>query len=322
MAQWLAQTLGHNQFSLSVASADASFRQYLRLNVAEESSLIVMDAPPDKENCQPFIQVQALLHQQQVPVPEVLAFDPTWGFMLLTDLGDQQLLSHLNDSNVMPLYQQAIRIIEQIQSTTDLAGLPAYDETLLRTEMQLFSDWFLGHHLGVRLSAHEQGQLNTVTDALVSNALEQPQVMVHRDFHSRNLMWQTDQTNPNGRLSVIDFQDAVVGPDTYDLVSLLKDCYIAWPDTVLDPLLQSFFQNNRPQDSDYLEFVKQFDWMGAQRHLKAIGIFCRLNYRDGKSGYLNDIPLTMKHLLRTCRRHDALLPLADILDHHLPRIKP
>lgn len=298
--QWLVSDCSLSDFAIEVASADASFRRYfrVRLNNTQSQSYIVMDAPPDKEDCAPFIHIARLLEQCGVHAPHIYQYDATQGFMLLSDLGNRAYLDQLNPHTVDALYGDAISAIVRMQQIS--AELPAYDETLLRTEMSLFSDWYLARHLQLELTPAQQSVLDNTFSLLVDNALKQPQVFVHRDYHSRNLMI-TDENNPG----VIDFQDAVVGAASYDLVSLIKDCYIAWPrHKQLQWIEQYLAQTPLQLDKDV--FIKQLDLMGLQRHIKVCGIFARLNYRDGKPGYLADIPRTLAYVFDTCQRYDEL----------------
>lgn len=305
--QWLVSDCGLSDFVIEVASADASFRRYfsVRLNNNQPQSYIVMDAPPDKEDCAPFIHIARLLEQGSVHAPHIYQYDATQGFMLLSDLGNRAYLDQLNPDTVDTLYGDAISAIVRMQQIN--AELPAYNETLLRTEMSLFNDWYLARHLQLELTAAQQRVLDTTLNLLVDNALQQPQVFVHRDYHSRNLMI-TEENNPG----VIDFQDAVVGAASYDLVSLIKDCYIAWPrHKQLQWIKQYLAKSTLQIETD--AFVKQLDLMGLQRHIKVCGIFARLNYRDGKPGYLADIPRTLAYVFDVCRRYDELNEFAGLL---------
>lgn len=306
--QWLEADCGLSNFAIEVASADASFRRYfrVRLNNSQPQSYIVMDAPPDKEDCAPFINIARLLEQAGVHAPHIYQYDAAQGFMLLSDLGNCAYLDQLNLDTVDALYGDAISAIIHMQQIK--AELPAYNDTLLRTEMSLFSDWYLARHLQLELTPIQQRVLDNTIELLVDNALQQPQVFVHRDYHSRNLMI-TDENNPG----VIDFQDAVVGAASYDLVSLIKDCYIAWPrHKQLQWIDQYLTQSELPIEKD--TFVKQLDLMGLQRHIKVCGIFARLNYRDAKPAYLADIPRTLAYVFDVCQRYDELNEFATLLD--------
>ncbi|MBL8505194.1 MAG: phosphotransferase [Methylobacillus glycogenes] len=319
--EWLAQVLPGKSLHLSPASADASFRRYFRVEFEGSPSLIAMDAPPPQEDCRPFVQVAQLFLQAGLHVPKVLAEDLQHGFLLLDDLGNNTYLQALNaDTNVAdPLYRDAFNALIQLQQASQPGVLPPYDEALLTREMQLFPDWYIARHLGLSLSEKQQQVITQTMDVLNRNILAQGQVYVHRDYHSRNLML----TAPNP--GVLDFQDAVYGPITYDLVSLLKDAYISWDeDKVLDWVVR-YWQGARaaglPVPGDIADFYRDFEWMGVQRHLKVLGIFARLYHRDGKDGYLKDMPLVMDYLRRACNRYRELRPLLRLLDEIL-EIKP
>lgn len=290
------------------ASADASFRRYFRIS-HKEKSWIAMDAPPDKEDCTPFVHVAHMIEAVGVQAPHIYHYCPDLGFMLLSDLGSSLYLTGLDNGHADTLYQDAIDAIIKMQTLNN--GLPAYNAPLLNNEMQLFSDWYLGQHLGIELSLAQQQILSNTFDILRNNALQQTQVFVHRDYHSRNLLI-TEADNPG----VIDFQDAVIGPISYDLVSLLKDCYIAWPREKILNWLDYFMQGSGLcRNINREQFIHWFELMGMQRHLKAIGIFARLNHRDGKPGYLNDIPRTLAYVVDCCRRYDELQPMAQLIEH-------
>lgn len=319
--EWLAQVLPGKSLQLSPASADASFRRYFRVEFEGSPSLIAMDAPPPQEDCRPFVQVAQLFLQAGLHVPKVLAEDLQHGFLLLDDLGNDTYLQALNaDTNVAdPLYRDAFNALIQLQQASQPGVLPPYDEALLTREMQLFPDWYIARHLGLSLSEKQQQVITQTMEVLNRNILAQGQVYVHRDYHSRNLML----TAPNP--GVLDFQDAVYGPITYDLVSLLKDAYISWDeDKVLDWVVR-YWQGARaaglPVPGDIADFYRDFEWMGVQRHLKVLGIFARLYHRDGKDGYLKDMPLVMDYLRRACNRYRELRPLLRLLDEIL-EIKP
>ncbi|MFC3193471.1 aminoglycoside phosphotransferase family protein [Marinicella sediminis] len=316
LSQWLNHVLETNDFRVETASEDASFRQYFRVKCGD-LSYIAMDAPPQLEDCRPFVKVQAILQQHQVHVPLIKAHDEVMGFMLLTDFGHQLYLDLLNESNYHAMYAMAIDELVILQSAP-VDAIPAYDRPLLSTELNLFSEWFIGHHLNHQLTEQQQLIVQQLHELLIDNALAQPQVFVHRDFHSRNLMWTDDKPG------VIDFQDAVCGPVTYDLVSLLKDCYIRLPEPTVDDLISYYLQQSglahKPAFSR-TQFVRWFDLMGLQRHLKAIGIFSRLNYRDGKPGYLKDIPRTMSYVQDVCDCYPELSALKQLLKEMLPTIR-
>ncbi|NKB36255.1 MAG: phosphotransferase [Gammaproteobacteria bacterium] len=290
---WLENEIELGNYSLTVASADASFRRYFRL-VHQGETYIVMDAPPQHEDCWAFIDISTRLLECGLNVPVVYEQNLEDGFLLLSDLGEDLFLDNLNDSNADELYKSAIHSLLTMQTQARVAGLPAYDESLLFSEMQLFRDWLLNKHLQIDLGKEENRQLDTVFAILSTSALQQQQVFVHRDFHSRNLL-----VNEGGP-GIIDYQDAVLGPLSYDLVSLLKDCYIKWPRHKIDEWLAYYLQQN--EELKLLgpvmpELIKDFDLMGVQRHLKASGIFARLYLRDGKDGYLADIPRTLSYII-------------------------
>lgn len=314
--QWLKETIGTSQFSCKPASEDASFRSYYRIQTST-TDYIVMDAPPEHEDCHSFIKVQGILKHQGVNVPEIFAFQEQLGFMLLSDFGNELYLNHLNKDTCIALYQPAIDELLKIQSVKYTDQVPAYDRHLLQNELNLFSDWFIGTHLEIELTQAQCKTIQQVEQMLIDNAINQPQVFVHRDYHSRNIMLV------NEKPGVIDFQDAVNGPITYDLASLLKDCYISWPREICEELVTYYItkhnQQHQPQ-LNYDEFINWFDLMAAQRHMKAIGIFCRLNYRDGKKQYLNDIPRTMKHLIDTCVQYPALQEFGTVLNDISPTL--
>ena len=301
---WICQHYDVKENSFSVVSGDASFRRYFRFfakqtNSFDEISLIAVDAPPELENSQPFIDIANLLANNNVPVPVIYEVDLKQGFYIQQDFGDQLLLDFLNDESADGLYQQAMHHIAHMQHV-ESENLPLYDTQLLQREMNLFTDWYLSKHLNLTLNDEQSNTLQTCYQLLENNALEQPQVFVHRDYHSRNLMLLADNS-----LGIIDFQDAVKGPITYDLVSLLRDCYITWPQDKIDQWLKYFHQHivsDIPLDT----FTRWFDLMGMQRHIKAAGIFCRLNYRDGKSGYLNDIPRTLNYIKEVSEKYPEL----------------
>ena len=276
-----------------------------------------MDAPPGQEDTRPFVAIARRLREIGLNVPEVLADDPGRGFLLLSDLGTQQYLAALDEGSVGRLYGDALGALVTLQACGPGAGeLPPYDEALLLREMELFRDWYLGRHLGLTLGAAEQQVLDNAFRLLAATALAQPQVAVHRDYHSRNLM--VAPHNPG----ILDFQDAVFGPVTYDLVSLLRDCYIAWPQALVEEWALGYqhlaFDSGILRERDEERFLRWFDLMGVQRHLKAIGIFARLNHRDGKAGYLKDIPRTLAYLQTVAGRYRELHDLTLLLQEHPP----
>ena len=312
LERWLAQQFAGIPFQLASASEDASFRRYFRARLADGRSYIVMDAPPEKEDCTPFLHVARLLRGAGVNAPEAHANDPGQGFLLLTDLGTTTFLAAFNEQNADDLMRDATAALLRWQLATRAAELPPYDEALLRREMALFPDWYVGRHLGRTLSAAQQRALQEVFALLASSALAQPQVYVHRDYMPRNLM--LCEPNPG----VLDFQDAVVGPITYDAVSLLRDAFLTWDEgRVLDWAVRYWEGAKKaalPVDRDFAEFWRAFEWMGLQRHLKVMGIFARLTYRDGKAKYVADTPRFVQYARAVSRRYGVLAPLARLLD--------
>jgi hypothetical protein len=271
-----------------------------------------MDAPPEQEPCDRFIDVAGRLRACGLSAPEIIAANLEDGFLLLTDFGGDDYLSKLDAQSEAPLYADALDALLTMQSKADFDGLPKYDEALLLREMDLFHDWFLGELLGIELDASQQSAWLRTRELLVANALAQPQVFVHRDYHSRNLMVLA-QGNPG----ILDFQDAVHGPVTYDLVSLLRDCYIAWPRERVEQLALGYHQSASERglfDTDAAQFLRWFNLMGVQRHLKAVGIFSRLKIRDGKSRYLRDIPRTLGYIEAVSGGEMSMLGLLRLLD--------
>lgn len=311
LQRWLDREFSGADFTLAPASADASFRRYFRVTLPDRT-LIAMDAPPQHEDCKPFLHVAEVFGAAGVNVPEVLATDLQQGFLLLTDLGHTTYLSALNEADADRLYRDAMEALLRIQMASRPGVLPPYDEALLTREMRLFPEWYVQRHLGCVLDDRQQTALQQVFDILNRNILAQGQVYVHRDYHSRNLMVCDD--NPG----ILDFQDAVHGAITYDLVSLLKDAYIRWEEEQVIDWVVRFWEGARkarlPVPADFSEFYRDFEWMGAQRHIKVLGIFARLYHRDGKAGYLDDMPLVMDYLRRACARYVELRPLLRLLD--------
>lgn len=312
MRQWAASTLPEPLTGLEVASADASFRSYYRVRTAA-ASYIVMDAPPSHEDCRPYLHVARLFRAAGANTPEILAENLAEGFLLLTDFGDTTYLKALDERTADPLYRAANAALVKIQGASRADELPAYDEALLRRELALFPDWYVGRHLDVRLSEAQRQVMETAFAAIVANNLAQPRVYVHRDWHSRNLM-VTERDNPG----VLDFQDAVYGPITYDLVSIYKDAYISWDEERLLDWVIRYWEAARkaglPVHADFADYYRDFEWMGVQRHIKVLGIFARLYHRDGKAGYLNDMPRVLAYLRRACERYRELRPFLGVLD--------
>ncbi|MDT8310894.1 MAG: phosphotransferase [Methylophaga sp.] len=312
--QWLQRLFPGQQFTLTSASSDASFRRYFRVNTAE-NSWIVMDAPPAHEDIKPFIQIGKLLASHKLPVPQIFQQNLEQGFLVLGDLGNTSFLSVLNQDSVQNLYRQAIDCIVQMQLINKPADLPNYDDKLLANELALFDQWFLSRHLGLEKPAF----VDDLYVFLINEAQQQPQALVHRDYHSRNLMLQSD-----GSVGIIDFQDAVWGPITYDLVSLLRDVYIQWPAALVTELLK-YYRQQAIEQQIFTESVTEqqlqrwFDLIGLQRHLKILGIFCRLHYRDNKANYLNDLPMTLNYVYEVCSQYPELTELFNYLQQ--PAIK-
>jgi aminoglycoside/choline kinase family phosphotransferase len=297
--------------SLQPASADASFRRYFRL-AAGTGTLIAMDAPPGKEDVRPFMHVARLLRDAGLNAPQVLEADPAQGFLLLTDLGRDTYLTVLNDSNAAALFAEATDALLRWQQATRPGELPPYDEALLRRELALFPDWYVARHLGLTLSPSQREVLDRMFGRIVAANLAQPTVYVHRDYMPRNLMIATP--NPG----ILDFQDAVIGPVTYDLASLFRDAFISWDEErVIDWSIRYWERARRaglPVSDDFGAFWRDFEWMGLQRHLKVLGIFARINYRDGKPNYLADTPRFVRYVRTVAQRYDELAPLARLFD--------
>ena len=342
LVQWLQSLFPGESFALAPASADASFRRYYRAtfqhpgnddgqakrrkqagmqDVAQRvGTFIVMDAPPQHEDCRPFLHIAKLFEDAGAHVPHVYAQNIEQGFLLLSDLGDTTYLQALADgesSAARNLYGQATDALITIQLASRENELPPYDEALLLREMRLFPDWYIARHLNIPLSDAQKAKLEDVFARIIANNLAQPRVYVHRDYHSRNLM-KLDEDNPG----ILDFQDAVYGPITYDLVSLFKDAYIRWEEAqVLDWLVRYWEKARKaglPVHQDFGEFYRDYEWMGVQRHLKVLGIFARLYHRDGKEGYLKDLPLVMSYLRTACARYVDLKPLLVLLEELQP----
>jgi N-acetylmuramate 1-kinase len=367
LIQWLHSQFPDERFTLAPASADASFRRYFRATFADGTTRVVMDAPPPHEDCRPFLHIAKLFEEAGTHVPHVYAQDIEQGFLLLSDLGNTTYLQALTASNARDLYDAATDTLIKIQLASRENELPPYDEALLLREMRLFPEWYITRHLGVTLNEAQNAKLETVFARIIDNNLAQPRVYVHRDYHSRNLMYvERPLLNPLGETTshstrlpktaakslvipqagraqrggrsqanekgnfltspgILDFQDAVYGPVTYDLASLFKDAYIHWEEAEIIDWLVRYWEKARkaglPVASDFSEFYRDYEWMGVQRHLKVLGIFARLYHRDGKDGYLKDLPLVMAYLRAACARYIDLKPLLNLLDVLEPRIK-
>ena len=313
LQRWLEITLGSRDFSIAPASDDASFRRYFRIRRdGSAPSLIAMDAPPDREDCRSFVHVAQLFADAGVHVPAIHAQDLQRGFLLISDLGDTTYLAALDADSAGQLYGQAFDALLHIQLASRPGALPVYDRVLLERELRLFSDWYIARQMEIVLGNTQRAALEKSFSLLLDNNLAQPRVFVHRDYHSRNLM--VCKPCPG----ILDFQDAVYGPVTYDLVSLLRDAYVAWEEEQVVDWVIRYWEMARgarlPVSEDFAEFYRDFEWMGAQRQLKVLGIFARLFHRDGKDAYMKDQPLVMRYLRRTCERYDALAPLARVLE--------
>lgn len=310
---WLRSLFPDREFALAPASADASFRRYLRASFADGASLIVMDAPPAHEDVRPWLHVQRLFHAAGAHVPEVLAEDCARGFLLLSDLGSTTYLAALADgADADSLYRAAIDTLIAIQCAGRPQDLPAYDRTLLRRELDLFPDWYIGRHVTIPFDDADRNALEAVFGKILAVNLGEPAVHVHRDYHSRNLMVAGE------RPGVIDFQDAVHGPISYDLVSLFKDAYVEWEEERTLDWLARYWERARkaglPVRADFGEFFRDYEWMGVQRHVKVLGIFARLFHRDGKDSYLKDMPRVAGYLRKACERYAELTSLLRLLD--------
>jgi aminoglycoside/choline kinase family phosphotransferase len=311
--QWTREALGDPALTLESASSDASFRSYWR-TVGHAPAWIVMDAPPDKEDVTPWIDVAQRLRAAGLAAPEVRAANLEEGFLLISDLGRELYLPALHEGSVDALYGAASEALLALATQVDPGGLPSYDEARLVAEMELLPTWFLQRHLGVTPECEEWDTVESAFRALVTNATQQPQVFVHRDFHSRNLLLPAA---PDAGPGIIDFQDAVRGPVTYDLVSLLRDCYIVWPEERVQGWVETFRTRWAAAGGPRIEparFRRWFDLMGLQRHIKVLGIFCRLWYRDGKAGYLGDLPRVWAYTRDVGRRYEETAPLVALLE--------
>ncbi len=312
LIHWLHEGAGLPPFEIAPASADASFRRYFRVRFGTQS-LVAMDAPPEREDCGPWLHIAGHLRDIGLHAPAVVMADPALGFILMEDFGTRSYLAELGPDTVERLYGDALGALATLQACGSREGVPPYDRKLLHNEMELFRDWYLGRHLGLSLDAAQHAVLDRAWELLIGNALEQPVVLVHRDYHSRNLM-VTAANNPG----IVDFQDAVAGPVTYDLVSLLRDCYVRWPRAQVEDWVRGYhelaLQSGILAEENEAQFLRWFDLMGVQRHLKASGIFARLNLRDGKPGYLNDIPRTLGYVHEVCADYPELEDFLRLLE--------
>ena len=313
---WLQSELNIDIESLTTASSDASFRRYFRIG-CQQQTYIVMDAPPEKEDIRPFINVASLFALSKINIPKIYQQNLKQGFLLLEDFGNQCYLDILNVSNAELLYQGALDSLFKLQTeiNPEESNLPSYGHDLLSKELDIFSDWFLAKRLNLTLNSREKSLLDKTWAILIQSALEQPKTCVHRDFHSRNLM-ATETNNPG----IIDFQDAVIGPVSYDLVSLLRDCYIDWPEQLVSQWQLDYFKRLTSAgliDCAMDTFLRWFDLMGMQRHLKAIGIFSRLQLRDSKPNYIQDIPRTMNYISLVSSRYPELSEFNEFLHNKI-----
>ena len=315
ITEWLNNILKNQEYTIKPASSDASFRRYFRI-VSSNQSYILMDAPPEKENSKPFVEIANVLFNAGLNVPKIHKADLKKGFLLLSDLGNKTYLDELNQQNASLLYRDAYLALIKIQKNADTQSLKPYNDSLLMKELSLFPDWYLKLHKSYEMNDSEKNILGLTFDLLIKNINSHTQVFVHRDFHSRNLMFCNGDLGENP--GILDFQDAVKGSIVYDLVSLFKDAYIVWnEEEMMDWLIRYWEkakQNKLKVQDDFAEFYRDFEWMGVQRHLKVLGIFARLNYRDHKANYLSDLPAVENYLKRACERYKDLHPLLKLMN--------
>lgn len=315
ITEWLNNILKNQEYTIKPASSDASFRRYFRI-VSSNQSYILMDAPPEKENSKPFVDIANVLFNAGLNVPKIHKADLKKGFLLLSDLGNKTYLDELNQQNASLLYRDAYLALIKIQKNADTQSLKPYNDSLLMKELSLFPDWYLKLHKSYEMNDSEKNILGLTFDLLIKNINSHTQVFVHRDFHSRNLMFCNGDLGENP--GILDFQDAVKGSIVYDLVSLFKDAYIVWnEEEIMDWLIRYWEkakQNKLKVQDDFAEFYRDFEWMGVQRHLKVLGIFARLNYRDHKANYLSDLPAVENYLRRACERYKDLHPLLKLMN--------
>ena len=318
LERWARETLDSSQIEIYPINSDASFRNYFRVSDHSDNTYIIMDSPPDKENNHQFILISEILRKMEIPSTAVYAKDLSMGFFILSDLGPETLMDRNLDIRIKTkrekLYTEAINILFSIQKNGNsfVDQLPVYDLELLETEMNLFLDWYCVKELGINATQLNTFNLGKCFRYLSESALKQDQVFTHRDYHSRNIM-----ISKRGELGIIDFQDAVLGPITYDLVSLLRDCYIELSENEIRHWLEVVYQrliNENLLDISYEKFEVDFDLMGCQRHLKAIGIFSRLKHRDGKPNYMKDVPRTLGYLKKISKKYDVLEPLHNFVN--------
>ncbi len=318
VTDWVASRFPNQPVEITPASADASFRRYFRLTWPDGGTRILMDAPPEKEDCTPFVRVAGLLAKAGLAAPHVVDQDLVNGFLVLTDLGRIGYLDALNAdlSLADTLMRPVLDVLVKWQLSSTASTLPPYDATLLRRELDLFPEWFVGRHLGYPLGDDEKAMLDRTFKFLINSALAQPKVFVHRDFMPRNLMVVESEASLTP--GIIDFQDAVYGPITYDVVSLFRDAFISWDEEREIDWVVRYWEKARaaglPVRADFGDFWRDYELMGLQRHLKVLGIFCRLKYRDGKDKYIDDLPRFMNYARKTAGRYVALKPLLTLLD--------
>ena len=319
LKNWLSDSIDKPIKAIIPASMDASFRRYFRVFICDQNSYIAVDAPPEYENSMKFVNIASLMEAMNIRVPKIIATNFQEGFMLIGDLGAETMLNaiHQKEAKAQELYAESIDIIlkMQINGSQHVENLPLFSKELLMDEMHLFLDWFCLRHLQIGPEIIEDHCFGEMFDKLAEHALDQRQVFIHRDFHSRNIL-----LSQQGDVGVVDFQDAVVGPVTYDLVSLLKDCYISLSSSKIDYWVDFYFSRLMDLeliDRDSEQFKIDFDLMGVQRHLKAVGIFSRLKYRDGKDSYVLDIPRTLDYVYVTAKKHPFLEPLYQFMHRYV-----
>ena len=312
LKRWLASHSSGRRFTLAPASADASFRRYFRVRFEDDSTLIAMDAPPQQEDIAPFVRVAHMMAECGLHVPEIIACDLEQGFILLSDLGQTTYLSALDESTADDLFDDATTALARWQLASRDDTLPPYDDKLLWRELDLFPDWYVSKHLGVIMDTSQRETLHAIFELIVKNNLSQPSTYVHRDYMPRNLM--VSEPNPG----ILDFQDAVYGPITYDVVSLFRDAFISWDEELVLDWVVRYWEKARkarlPVRADFGEFYRELEWMGLQRHLKVLGIFARIRYRDGKPAYLEDAPRFLGYIRSVAQRYTALAPLLKLFD--------
>ena len=308
LQNWLGKNI-KGDFKMKPLAGDASFRRYFRVHLSDPrhpQTLIAMDAPPSKEMVTPFVAIAKILQNAKIQAPAIVEANENEGFLLLSDFGDQLLLNQLNPDTADKLYRLAFADLSRIQHCQPTAwNIPTFNEQVMLDELNLFTEWYLKTHLALQLTPHDQQIIENTFNLLIASALEQPQIFVHRDFHSRNILCLS-----NENLGILDFQDAVMGPLTYDLVSLLRDCYIDWPPAQVTAWATLFYNDfchrHYLKNISLAQYLRWFDWVGLQRHIKVLGIFSRLNYRDHKANYLNDLPRVLNYVLTVAKNYSEL----------------